>query len=115
VPAPTLVSLSGDGHGQGAIFHAGISSLVTPADPVAAGDEVDIRCTGLSRESVIPPQVAVGGRLADVLSVGEAPGLSGVNQVRVRVPSGIASGPAVPVRLTYIGRPSNEVTIAIQR
>jgi hypothetical protein len=114
VPAPALVSLSGDGHGQGAIFHAGTSYVAAPADPAAGGEVVDIQCTGLSSETVIPPQVAIGGRMADVLSVDKAPGLPGVSQVRVRVPSGLASGPAVAVRLTYIGRPSNMVTIALQ-
>ena len=114
MPAPTLVSLSGDGRGQGAIFHAGTTHVATPNDPAAAGENVDIHCTGLNVDSAITPQVAIGGRIAAVLSVTKAPGLSGVSQVRVRVPRGIASGRAVPVRLIYMDRPSNEVTIAVR-
>jgi uncharacterized protein (TIGR03437 family) len=44
----------------------------------------------------------------------DAPGYPGYNQVNFRVPSGVASGPAVPVRLTYIGWPSNAVNIGVQ-
>jgi hypothetical protein len=114
VPGPTLVSVSGDGRGQGAIFHAGTTHVAAPEDPAAAGENLDIYCTGLSVDSAIRPQVAIGGRSAAVQVVSQAPGVAGVNQVRVRVPPGIEPGPAVPVRLTYVDRPSNEVTIAVR-
>jgi Galactose oxidase, central domain len=114
VPAPALVTLSGDRRGQGAVFHAGTTHVVGSDDPAAAGDSVDMYCTGLTTGSVIPPQVAIGGRMAPVLTVSKVPGLVGVDQVRVRVPGGVASGPAVRVRLTYLDRPSNVVTIGVQ-
>ena len=114
VPAPVLHSVSGDGHGQGAIFHAGTRNLVTVDDPAAVGESVDIYCTGLLAGSVIPPQVAIGGRMAALLSVAEVPGAPGVDQVRARIPSAVGPGPAVRVRLSYIERPSNEVTIGVR-
>jgi len=114
VRGPALVAVSGDGRGQGAIFHAGTTHMAAPEDPAAAGENLDIYCTGLSIDSAIRPQVAIGGRSAAVQVVSQAPGVPGVNQVRVRVPLGIQPGPAVPVRLTYVDRPSNEVTIAVR-
>ena len=114
IPAPALISVAGTGQGQGAIFHAGTSYVASPADPATAGALVDLSCAGLDSGSVIPPQVSIGGRLAQVISFRQPGGVPGTNQIRVRVPSGLAPGDAVPVRLLYLDRPSNEVTIAIR-
>jgi hypothetical protein len=113
-PAPVLFSLSGDGRGQGAIWNGVTGLIVSPANPASAGDVLSMYTTSLFEGGVIPPQIAVGGELADILYFGDAPGYPGYNQVNFRVPIGVAPGTAVSVRLTYIGRPSNTVTIGVQ-
>jgi uncharacterized protein (TIGR03437 family) len=114
VPAPVLFSMSGDGQGQGAIWHATTGSIASPNSPASSGEVLAMYTTSLTDGSVIPPQVAVGGRLAEILYFGSAPGYPGYYQVNFRVPNSFAPGSNVPVRLSYLNRPSNEVSIAVQ-
>jgi len=114
VPAPLLFSLSGDGNGQGAIWDATTGLVPSPAMPAVAGEILSMYTSGLSERSVIPPQVTIGGKPSDILYFGDAPGYPGFNQVNIRIPAGVTPGSAVPVRLTYLGRSSNAVTLAVQ-
>ena len=69
--------------------------------------------TSLIEGGAIPPRVIVGGRFAEVVYFGDAPGYPGYFQVNFRVPERV-TGSVVPVPLRYLDRPSNEVTIQVQ-
>jgi hypothetical protein len=114
VPGPALFTVSGDAKGQGAIWHAQTGQIVSADNPAIAGEALSLYTTSLADGGVIPPQVAIGGRVAQVLYFGAAPGYPGYSQANFLVPRGIPPGAAVPVRLTYLGRFSNAVTVGVR-
>lgn len=111
-PAPVLYALPGGT--EGAIWHADTGQIASSQNPAGAGDVLATYTTNLFEGGVIPPQIAVGGSLAEILFFGDAPGYPGYYQVNFRIPNGVAPGSAVSVRLIYLSRPSNAVTVAIR-
>ena len=114
VPPPVLLSLSGDGTGPGAILHADSHLPVSDDLPAAIGEPLEIYVTGLADGGAVPPFVAIGGQAARVLWFGSSPVYRGLNQINIRVPAGIATDAPVSVRLNYLGRPSNQVTLSVK-
>jgi hypothetical protein len=53
-PPSVLLSLSGDGRGQGAILHADTHQVVSPDHPALSGEALEIYCTGLIDHVVSP-------------------------------------------------------------
>ncbi len=106
---------------MGAITVAG-TGQVTSVRPVAAGEYVEIYTTGLGavqtlnsglRETLIKPEVVIGGIRAEVAFSGLTPGYSGLYQINARIPVGVASG-LQTVAITANGVRSNEVQIRIR-
>ena len=52
--------------------------------------------------------------MAEVLWFGKAPGYANLNQVYVRVTGRVAPGPAVLIRMTYLGPHTNQITIGVR-
>src|SRR5262249_46791722 len=117
--APAIFSVSQNGRGQGAILHAG-GGLVSAAAPASAGEVIEVYCTGwVVREcsgcvGPLGESVIIGGVTAEIVFEGPAPGFVGLNQLNVRIPSGVAPGAAVPVRINSQAGSSNEVTIGVR-
>jgi len=112
LPSPVLISRPESTNG--AILHGSNHQIVSAENPALGGEAIEIYGSGLIAGAVIPPQVTIDGQMAEVLYFGLAPGYPGLNQINVRVPNGIPSTATAPVRLNYLGRPSNEVTLAVR-
>ena len=76
------------------------------------GQVVELYCAGMGDASnVVLPEVTIGGLRAEVVSVTRPPDHQGLSRIQARMPSGVPTGAAVPVRLFYLERPSNELLI----
>jgi uncharacterized protein (TIGR03437 family) len=116
--------------GQGVVIDTQ-GRVVNGNAPAAAGDVVVIYATGLGATvpaaqtgrpaptsplaQVTPlPTVTIGGIAGGVQFAGLTPGLVGLYQLNVQVPSGVTAGAAVPLVITQNGVPSSTVTIGIK-
>lgn len=132
---PGLFSHDGSGTGPGAILNNLDFILNSAAKPAAVGSVVDIYFTGAgattppsadgSLTTSAPPfptllaqpvTVTIGGIQAQVVYAGPAPGLiAGLTQIDAIVPSGVKSGPSVPLVVTIGGVSSQgNLSIAVQ-
>lgn len=59
-------------------------------------------------------QVTIGNQPVQTFCAGLAPGYTGLNQVNVIMPQGVATGNALPVSLGILGRPALLKRCAIQ-
>jgi hypothetical protein len=113
ISAPMLFTAPGNRQTQGAIWHTSTGRIASPDNPAGEGEILSLYTTNLMSGALLPPRIAIGGRFGETLFFGPAPGYPGYFQINFRVPHGVA-GSAVPVRLSYIGRWSNEVSMSVQ-
>ncbi len=111
-PPPVLLPAANDGGTQGAVGRG--HQLASAEHPARAGDALEVYATGLTYGCPAPREVTVGGQPAQILFFGRSGGGRGLDQVNIRVPTGVAPGPAVPVRLHCGNNASSEVTIGVQ-
>ncbi|MCZ6681769.1 MAG: hypothetical protein O7B26_01220 [Planctomycetota bacterium] len=132
--APAIFTLTQGDPGQGAVLIAGTNLVAgnlpgLPSRPARPGEVIAIFATGFgfiegalartpagkgaAERPEIAPGVSIGGRPADLLFSGPAPGFSGLDQVNARVPEDAPVGDEVRLTIS-LGEPvSNTVTIAI--
>jgi len=131
---PGIFSYDHSGSGPGAIQNQDYT-LNSAAHPAAVGTVVALYCTGggvttpASTDGAIttltppfptlathPVTVTIGGVSAQVIYAGPAPGaIAGLIQFDAVVPTGVKSGPSVPVILSIGGVPSqSNLSLAVQ-
>lgn len=110
---PGIFTFNGSGRGQAAVLNQNFS-VNGPANPATRGSVIMIYATGGGERP--NAQVRIGGQVAEVQYSGQAPGLlPGALQINARVPMDVAPGDAVPISISFGGRPSQlGVTIAVR-
>jgi uncharacterized protein (TIGR03437 family) len=120
--APAIFTQDSSGTGPAAALKASDQSLVTAANPLRAGDAVELYATGLGLTTpsngldvaVQQPTVTVAGVACPVSFAGAAPGFDGLDQINCTIPSGLAASSSAPVVITSGARTSNTATLAIE-
>jgi uncharacterized protein (TIGR03437 family) len=122
---PAIFTETGTGTGQGSIVNLD-GTVNTMDNPILPGSYISVYVTGFGSLNPVSPDglqrltypvtAAIGGIAASVVYAGEAPGeTSGLQQINLQVPSGIAAGPNVAIVLTADGVSTESgITVAVQ-
>jgi uncharacterized protein (TIGR03437 family) len=119
---PAIFTQDSSGSGPASARNALNNSIITPANPLHAGDYVELFATGLGATTLMngleyanqQPTVTISGMNCPVTFAGRAPGFVGLDQINCVVPAGIGSNSAAPVVIVSGNRTSNVATLAIQ-
>ncbi len=116
VPAvPSIFTSTGVANGPAAAENAVTGVVITPANPLHAGDYVALFLTGIGVAPGLTTTVTVGGQscAGAFFFAGPVPSYEGLDQVNCQIPPGV-TGSAVPVVVTTNGYSSNTATLVIQ-
>ena len=129
-PASFLNASNGSGAALAYVLRGGTGFVATPSTPAQSGDEVILYISGLGSvgpfsagqiaplaplyQTVNPVTVTLGGVAVTPDFAGLAPGFVGLYQVNVKIPSGVSTGPAVPVMIQVLNLVSPPITLPIQ-
>ena len=110
-----------DQSGAGAAVNANTGTVVSSANPLHAGEYLELFLTGLGSTvrqggldySRVQPAVTVGGTDCTVTYAGAAPGFSGLDQINCVVPAGLGSQEAAVV-VTSGARSSPVTTVSVR-
>jgi uncharacterized protein (TIGR03437 family) len=129
--APSVFRASGDPNADGSgamVYRASNNSLVSPQNPVQAGDDLVIFAAGLGRTmpairageaapadplsmAVIPVEVTLDGAPLMVDNASLTPGGIGIYQINAKAPLGLGGGDNVPLTISQGGM---STTVAVQ-
>ncbi len=119
--APAVFTANQSGLGQGAVLAAGTGQLADATHPVTRGGFLEIYLTGLGAGSGPRPTVlffgpGVAGNIeVQATYAGPAPGFTGLNQINVQVPQGLAPGDRMRLQVrTAANLLSNVVEFAVR-
>jgi uncharacterized protein (TIGR03437 family) len=118
---PAIFTADASGKGQGAVLNQDYT-VNGASNAALVGSVVALYGTGggtLTTDALprlaLPVTATVGGLPATVYYAGIAPGLvQGAMQINLLIPTGVSSGPAVPVVVKVGDKESPPVTIAVQ-
>jgi uncharacterized protein (TIGR03437 family) len=111
---PAVFTLDESGGGPAAARHAGDQRVVTAGNPAVAREYIEVFATGLDTPPPLDQlHITLGGIPIKAQYAGPAPGYPGLDQINLRIPDGLASGPQALIVETG-GVTANATTVAIR-